>query len=95
VEFIGALERECDLYDRILDYNGQQYRFGEGDIPELQGAGLIVVRTGPIQYQGWRGPFDNICMRQAGGISTINGVAVDELVLKMERTEYAAPATLL
>lgn len=86
MEFIGNLERDLSsLPPGVLDYNGQIYKFQEGSIPGLKGVGLIVVavRDG-IQYQGWRGSLDNICMRQVNGVSFVNEVKVDDLVRKMK-----------
>lgn len=85
MQFVGRLDREMKDATLILDYNGRLFRFAEGDIPSLKGTGLVVVVTRPgLHYQGHRGNFDNINMRQIDGASFINGVNVEYLVTKME-----------
>ena len=86
MNFIGNLERNVrHLPSRLLDYNGCLYTFREGVIPDLKGSGFMVIVTRPsFQYQGYRGPLDNLCMRQVDGTSFINGINVDDLVREMK-----------
>ena len=75
-------------HSSMLEYNGQVYRLNSGDVPDLVGTGNIVVKNrNGLQYQEWLGTFDNICMRQVGDKSFVNGVDVDELVERLEKTD--------
>ena len=85
MQFVGQLDCQIKDTQRVLDYNGRLFRFDDVDIPRLSGNGLIVIVTKPgLQYQGHRGNFDNLTMNQTDGASFINGVNVDELVLRMK-----------
>lgn len=86
MEFVDNIERDrSHLPPCVLEANHRLYSFQEGSIPNLKGEGLIVVIAGNgLQYQGWRGSFDDISMRQVGNASFINEISVDDLVQKME-----------
>jgi len=68
-------------YKIQLQYNSETFSLQRGDIPGLEGKGIIIVENHEgVQYQSTQGNFNGLSASQVNGVSRINGVDIGKLV---------------